>query len=555
MKYTPPLVNLAILETLKTAKSRDEIDLFIPYIAIAIKNLTEIPFTRDDIKNQLSKDFGIQAPYAAIDILLARAKKRGLIRIENHTYIPINNELSSCVDQYTSRSVEVEDAIESITEEFIKFTVKKYQKNISKDDAISFIYDFLRNNIGDSASLATNGRSHQVNQIHNIGHLTASFIAYIHKDHKELWPNIVMITRAVMLAGYLTYADQISSRKSYTNLTVYLDTPLILCLLGYSGESKAKTISEMLFMLKKHSVDVAIFIETQREIEGILNAWANDLFLSRYDRFNPKTLELLKHRGMDSAAIETRILLLEKDILSLNIRIQRGFKYNNKYNCDVAALEEKIKTEFHGKSVDPRHDADALGKIHNSRHGELIRTLNQKFSIFITPNIALVDISRDFFEVNDRCIPYVATDKWLTTMFWFKHPEVFKGLPEKMLVTSAYGTMFADNGFWKKFSDRLDSMHKRQEITEEDFILVRYDSDLLLKVHEISVDKGMAYSDKDIYDTVEEIKNRHIAEKEAEIAKISISSRTQISKLQKTVLDTSAEKKSIEQNQYFPINK
>lgn len=198
----------------------------------------------------------------------------------------------------------------------------------------------------------------------------------------------------------------------------------------------------------------------------------------------------------------------------MGIKVKLGFKWDSKYNCDVGALEEKIRNEFTKKSFDPRHDADVISKIHNSRRGQVIKSLDQKFSMFITPNVALIDISKEFFKIEGRCIPYAATEKWISTMFWFKHPEIFKGLPEKILVTSAYGTMFSDNGFWKKFASRLELLKEQREISEDDFILVRYDSDLLLKVHDISIDKGMNFSDQDIFDVVESIKEKLLKEKD-----------------------------------------
>jgi hypothetical protein len=531
LKYSAPLVNLAILETLKSADYQDEIDLFIPYIAIAIKNLTEVPFTAESLKQQLIADFGIDAPIAAIDILLARAKKRKLVRIENHSYFPNNESISVWKDKYSSRSDEIEEALDLISNEFIQFTIEKYNKTLNKDDAISLIYEFLRENIGDSALLAAKNKVPIIEKIQNSKHLTASFLTFVHRSRRDLWPSFEMITRGVMLAGYLTYADQISSKKQYKNMSVFLDTPIILGLLGYSGDSKAKTLIELIEMLIKYSVDVAIFSDTLREIEGILGAWSNDLKIKRYDRFNPKTLELLHHKGIDAASIETKIILLEKDIENLGIRIQKGFKFNYKFNCDVSALENKIKDEFHGRWVDPRHDADTLSKIHNSREGQFIHTLNETFSIFITPNSALADISQNFFGIAERSIPYVASDRWLTTMFWFKHPEIFKGLPEKMLVTCAYGAMFSDNGYWKKFSERLDTLHSRKEITSDDFILVRYDSGLLLKVHDISVDKGMNYSDENIFDVVNSVKEKILSEKDEQIQKIRVESENDINRI------------------------
>lgn len=547
MNLSKPLINLAILETLKTSDFRDEIDLFVPYIAISLSRLREIPFAADDLRVQLKKDFGIDAPLAAVEVLMARAKKRNLIRLENHVYFPVTDNIQPWQDQFNEGAQHVDDSVGLIAQAFVRYAGEHYKKQITEDDATDLIYEFLKDNVGDSALISIKKSAQLSETIKNSKHLTASFIANLHASKSPLWPNFEVVTRAIMLASYLGYANQISGKKDYSKISVYLDTPLIIGLLGYSGDNKSKTILEMLSLLRSFNINVIVFDITLRELEGILDAWKNDLRARNYERFNPKTLDLLRHRKIDYATLETHLTLLEKRIEDHGIKIQRGFKLNEKLNCDVAALEEKIKQEFRGRWVDPRHDADALNRILNTRKGQRIKTLNQEFSLFVTPNNALVDIGQDFFGDLDRSIPYVVTDRWITTMFWFKHPEIFKDLPTRMLVTSAYGTMFADNGFWKKFTDRLESLQSSKAITEEDFVLVRYDADLLLRVHELSVDRGMEFTDKDVFEIVEHVKNKQIQEKDKEIYDLQEKASSEIIQLQSEIVNRTDELESTKQ--------
>jgi len=429
MSNTKPLINLAILETLKAEKTKDEIDLFVPYVAISINNLKNIPFTAVDIQGQLKNDFGIDAPIAAVDVLLTRSKKRDLIRIENHVYFPVVENIKPWKVQYDGRVDSVDESINNVVNAFIGFTKNKYGKDIGKDEAIDYLYEYLVENIGDSALISIKKKNKANNSIKNRKHLTANFIADSYFKSAGLWECIEVVARSIMLGSYLGYANQIAGKKKYENITVYLDTPIVLGMLGYSGENKATTLTEMINMLVSYDVNVVVFDITFREVEGILLAWKSDLAERKYDRFNPKTLDLLKHKGIDQAALDTHISLLEKRIEDHGATVKRGFKLRDQYNCNVSALEQKIKDEFHGKWVDPRHDADALNRIVNTRKDERITKLSQEFSVFVTPNVALVNIGADFFGDLDRSIPYVVTDKWLTTMFWFKHPEIFKDLP------------------------------------------------------------------------------------------------------------------------------
>lgn len=506
MSIPKPIVNLAILETLKSNDRKDEIDLFLPFAAISIARLEEVPFSAEQLQRQLLAEFGIDAPMSAVEVLIARARSRKLIFVENHAFFPDMISLKPWVDGFEGNVSEVNGSIKRVVGLFVDFAKEKYSKNLSEDDALDILYEYLQRNIGDSALISKGRLDFTGDDIKNRKHMTAAFIADLYSRKIDEWSDLEELVRAVMLASYLSYASQISGRQNYENITVYLDTPLILGLLGYSGEGRKKALLEMLEMLKSFKLSIMVFDITLREIEGILSAWAADLKARSYKKFNPKTLQMLHKNGIDSVSLETQISLLERKIEGLGIAIKRGFRLTDRYNCDVGALEEKIKKGFIGKYVDPRHDADALNRIYNTRKGGRVTSLDQGFSVFVTPNMALVNISQEFFGNSDRSIPCAVTDRWLTTMFWFKHPDIFKDLPTRMLVSSAYGTMFSENGFWKNFSDRLDTLRKNDSINEEDFVLVRYDSDLLLRVHELSVDKGMSFSDQDIFEVVKEIR-------------------------------------------------
>ncbi len=215
MNLSKPLINLAILETLKTSDFRDEIDLFVPYIAISLSRLREIPFAADDLRVQLKKDFGIDAPLAAVEVLMARAKKRNLIRLENHVYFPVTDNIQPWQDQFNEGAQHVDDSVGLIAQAFVRYAGEHYKKQITEDDATDLIYEFLKDNVGDSALISIKKSAQLSETIKNSKHLTASFIANLHASKSPLWPNFEVVTRAIMLASYLGYANQISGKKDY----------------------------------------------------------------------------------------------------------------------------------------------------------------------------------------------------------------------------------------------------------------------------------------------------------------------------------------------------
>ncbi|HDI3204542.1 TPA: hypothetical protein PMB17_003607, partial [Vibrio cholerae] len=107
-----------------------------------------------------------------------------------------------------------------------------------------------------------------------------------------------------------------------------------------------------------------------------------------------------------------------------------------------------------------------------------IKTLDNTFSIFITTNTKLEYITQRFFrkEIPLSSIPVVSSENWLTTILWLKHPDKFNNFPFDILLTDAYGTLNSDDLFWSKFIKRLEELKTSGGISEENFLLVRYNN-------------------------------------------------------------------------------
>ena len=221
----------------------------------------------------------------------------------------------------------------------------------------------------------------------------------------------------------------------------------------------------------------------------------------------------------------------------MEIAVKYGFKAKRQFQCDELALEKAISTNFK-ESKNLEHDTVCISRIYNMREGKLISDLDQSFSVFVTPNTGLVTTANKFFEeeIPKKTIPLIVSEQWMTAMFWLKKPELFGNLPMEQIISSAYGLLYTDDKFWKSFIAKLEQLEKSKKITEDDLIQVRWDSDLLGMVHDVSVDVGENFSDEDVFDIVEAIKKKHIEEKELEISKLQNDIDGKASKLEATKL-------------------
>jgi hypothetical protein len=538
MEMNSPLLQLALLESLKANDVSDEIDLFLPFIAVTLSELGKLEVSPELLQEELGRSFGFKPPISAIQVFITRAKKRGLLHKENHVFIPNIEVVDKWKNGYHDKKDDITASLEILRRDFIDFAITKFDKELSAEECDVLIEQFINKNI----SSVTDNKRYEKNElrekIKNTDHVTASFISHIHKNKTASLEHFSRFVKGMLLANYLCFADKVGQKKNYKSITVYLDTPLIVGLLGFSGSQKQNSLKEFISLLANVGINIHVFDKTIDETERLLCAWRDDLERKNYKRFNTKTLELLRYLGYDAARLDTEIKLLKSSLEKLSIEVKYGFKAKKQYQCDEIALEKAISPNFK-ESKNLEHDTICISRIYNMREGNLINDLSKTFTVFVTPNNGLVNLANRFFqdEIPKKVIPLIVSEQWMTTMFWLKSPDLFGSLPMDQLVSSAYGLLFTDDKFWTSFVKKLEHLEKSGKITEEDLIQVRWDSDLLNMVHDVSVDVGEDFSDEDVFEIVETIKKKHIADKELEIIELNEVKNNEISTLRDSLND------------------
>lgn len=528
-----PLINLALLETLKYEKFKDELDLFLPFVAVTIQEIGKPLVEIIDVQSKLAELFGFRPPLSAIKVLVSRAKNKGLLIRENHAFIPCADKINEWSNGYKEKKQDLEISLSSLKNELIGFAQGRFSKNLSPGEAEGLIFKFIEENVSAAVSRRAYDQAELDKSIKNADHIIASFIGHIHRREPHLLEHFSRCVKGMILAKYLYFADKLTNKKTFDKISVYLDSPLIIGLLGFNGSLKKQANEELIELLKSLKINICIFDKTFDEIEGLLSAWKRDFERNIFLRFNTKTLELLRSQGYDAVRLDTEIKILRRTIESKGITIKYGFSAKERFQCDEIALEKAIAENFH-EDKNLEHDTICISRVHNMRENRHIRDLNEQFSVFVTGNTGLAKYANGFFSrANYRsAIPVVVSEQWLTIMFWLKSPDISKKLPTDQVVATAYSLLYTDDRFWDAFLLRLESIAKRGDISEEDFILVRWDSDLLGAVHDVSVDVGEDFSEEDVFDIVEGIKQKYTRESKQAIEDLRKENEEELARIQ-----------------------
>lgn len=514
--YNSPLENLSLLESLQGAKRADELDIYIPYIASVFDEMSSDVVDKNELQQRLNEKFNIVTPMGAITSLLVRAKKQGLVFKDNKQFFIVNDKVNTLLSEVENKKKEIEQSINLIVDEYLKYCKSEFNSEPNRESAEDSIYNFIRTNISIFSGNISQGELSESGKDSNNEYKVASFIKHVNQNIKSLIPEVTRIVKGTLLANYLTIVDKSSTKNKFNNITVYLDTPLIIGVLGWDGDIRKKTLNEFIELLVSLRINIKIFEPTFRELNAIFNDWRTTLANRRYQDFHEMTRQLMRSRCVTPEQISTEITLLEHTLEKNNIFIDKNFRLDPKHCCNEERLDKFLKRVGFRKNIARAHDVQCISSVFNSRKGIEIKTLSDTFSIFITNNTSLESITRRFFkkDCSEDSLPLVASENWMSTLLWLKEPNRFSNFPFDILLTDAYSTLNSDDVFWRNFLKRLDKLKKEGGITEDEFNLVRYNNALFGMVKYQSTVTEEDLDDDDIYHIVDSLKNKHTEAKE-----------------------------------------
>ncbi|PIV75989.1 MAG: hypothetical protein COW55_03380 [Rhodobacteraceae bacterium CG17_big_fil_post_rev_8_21_14_2_50_65_11] len=257
-------------------------------------------------------------------------------------------------------------------------------------------------------------------------HVCARFVQRLSREQPELAEKLSLFVAAGLLAELVEDFRKPSALETKSETTFLLDGPMLLGLIGTSGEAlqvEARTIVEA---LKSIGCRVQVFSESCREAERVL---ASYLKASPSDRHGRTHTAILKGE-VDRAYVQTVASDIEAAAEKFGVHVRdyslEAFPNDHKYFDD-----ERNKDVYSFLSWDNPlardHDAFAVTAIMRMRHGKHKNDPLQNSHVFISSNEKLVRKAREYCLQSQlvretQCGPVVdtrdlATIAWLRTGF------------------------------------------------------------------------------------------------------------------------------------------
>lgn len=472
------LISLALLKARYDIEKKDVIDSLIPFVnKVILDKAPTKSFSDNQIKSWLESDFGLLIPIFSVQLILKRMSKRRIIERSHGEFNLINSDTDTHqFDSDRAKLISHHNATVSSLRDYVKTELKK---KISDQEAESAIYSYIDQYAIDCIDAFSSGEviSEKGKSSDDWRYLVSSFLHYISKKKPDQFNYFVTVLTGRMLSNALLAEDLSSLPMQFKDTILYLDTPIILQVLGILGEDPENFAFEMISLFKKAEAKLAVFQHNLDETE---------LILSNAER----SLET-ESRGYGNVIVALReankkpsdIALIRADLQTIlnrhNIEVFPTPDYETSYQIDEVAFEKEMAEAklFYRNIAAKLTDINSLRSIYILRKGNSPYCVEDCKAISVTTNSALCRAAFSYgkrFKEFKKISPII-TDFSLTNIIWLKSPMNYVDIPKKILIAACYAAMKPTNELWTAFVMEIEKLKKRGKISEEQHKYLRYE--------------------------------------------------------------------------------
>jgi hypothetical protein len=503
------LTSLAVLKV-NWDEGKDYIGNYIPFLKKVLVESSSESLSSRDIQLSFEDEFGLNIPVGALETILNRAAKKGLINKQRNKYYPRREKLAST--SFDKRRGEVIREKNYLLKEFVSYCSDEFNKSYSDRRAEEILLSFIDNNSSDIlASIIDDDPIIDPSDGDSVGQYhIASFFQYASKHNPDIYGFFEDLTKGWIFANAVMYPDLGTIEEKLVNVDVFLDTPFLLRVLSLAPEPQQKPAKEMVDLVYQLNANIFCFKHTIDELRRVLKRITQSLKSGDYPSRYSDTYNYLESIGRTPSDI----LLLRKNlkkrlsrkrisIKTVNVDIENG------ETCDV--IERALRDEIGYLNEQAlNHDLRSVYSIHRLRKAGAPSKLSHSKAVFVTTNDALAKADKDILNELGltNVIPHVYTSRIFTTAIWLKDPEKKPNLPRMQILSDCYAALNPEDELWVKYLDEIEKLEDEGSIGEESVFLLRKSSiakDVLMEQTGGSSD---SFTDQTVDDVLEKTKER-----------------------------------------------
>ena len=307
----------------------------------------------------------------------------------------------------------------------------------------------------------------------------------------------------------------------YSDLHVYLDSPIIFALLGMDDTSRTESYKQLVSDMLKARCSVHVLDHNFQEVDSIIARAAGWATNTLYDLRKANNAARFFH---DSQMNETEISEfcdnIETKLNELGITVKETAYdvFQDKFQEDEICLFDMVKARYldHGyelsqeKQDSIRIDVQSIIMIYRERQGQTATRLQNAKHIMLTSNNAIANVSKKY-ESNKSLqsghIPACISADLFGAILWLDSPMQLLEYQKKKLLADCYAFLKPDKVMLDKYIQSLDEARNADAIDEKKFLFLRTHKVVLDSLMDITKGDYARFNSNtylEVYDDIQE---------------------------------------------------
>lgn len=486
------LVALAVLKATWDESRQSYVEGFLPFVMEGAYHDGREAVPIADIRHQLDESFGFTVPDAVVRRVLDTAYREGLGRLDRHEFVFTRADLAR-FDTSTERQ-RLRREQRAVVQALVGFARENFSIELTDETAERALVEHLAA-AGTDVLLDAVGRPdpYDTRSRARAEYVVGSFIEWLLATEPDLSEYVERLVVGSMIGTAIHTGNVDAPERRFRDLTVYLDTPVVIDLLGRAGDVPASAAKESVRLLNQAGARVACFEHTVAEVRSVFHGLA-DAMTAGFRRGRPPAFGSVEEYVVTNRLSASDVLQfavgVDQNLGRLGVRVEEAPPYTAQLQRldETQALERLIEHVHHERpnaERAARYDLDSLTAVYRKRGQAPRHELEAAGSVFVTTNRALVRTAHGLFRGVDVPVAMLLSD--IVTMAWLKLPREAPDLPRLRIAADAYAASNPSNELIGRLTDVLVSLKARGAVSDADLYELRYGTEahvvLLRKVH------------------------------------------------------------------------
>ena len=312
-----------------------------------------------------------------------------------------------------------------------------------------------------------------------------SFVKSQAETQTDLYAFIAAVSASNITRQALFFDGE--TKADYSDLHVYLDSPIVFALLGMDSTSRTDAYKTLISDMLKVKCNVHVLDHNFQEVDGIIAraaAWANS---TAYDLRKANNVARFFHDSqMSDEEITEFCESIESKLNDFGITVKKTNYdvFQDKFQEDEKCLFDMVKDRYleHGyellkeKEESIRIDVRSIIMVYRERQGQTATRLQNAKHIMLTSNNAIANVSKKYESnrsIQAGHIPACISADLFGAVLWLNSPFQMQEYQKKKLLADCYAFLKPNRILLDKYIQSLDEARASDKIEEKTFLFLR----------------------------------------------------------------------------------